>query len=205
MSNNDLATVICVYKTGVVYTSEYVRRLMFSCIANGAKTFKCITDDPSVGDFCSTIELESDLPGWWAKLEMFRLTKGKYVYFDLDTIVHQRIDDFLKYNHKFTALRDFNKKVTRLASGILAFEGDYSYLYKNFDRSMIDAYTPAKGGKLGDQAYIEDHLKTDVQYVQDLFPGIVTSYKWNTEEEKKISSIVCYHGKPRPHETGWAI
>lgn len=205
-NNRELATVVCVYKSGgTVYTREYVERLYFSVMRFGARNFICLTDDNTLDDFCQTIHLERNLPGWWSKLEMFRLTEGKYVYFDLDTIINGSIIPILSYPHKFSTLKDFNKKVDRLASGVIAWEGDYRFLYDNFEESLIERYTPSLGGKLGDQAYIEDMLQCKVDYLQDLFPNTIASYKWDSKETKERSSIICYHGKPRPHETGWAL
>lgn len=205
-SNTELATVVCVYKTGgKEFTPEYVERLYKGCMKNGAEKFLCLTDDESVSSICEILELESDLPGWWAKLEMFRLTEGKYLYLDLDTIVHKSIRHVLEYEHKFTALKDFNKKEDRLASGLLAWSGDYSELYTKFDSNLIPDYTPMLGGKLGDQAYISDTIQCEVQYFQELFPNLVSSYKWDTKQTRRLTPIVCYHGKPRPKDTGWKI
>ena len=199
----DKAKVVCVLKTGGVYTSEYVKRLHDDCVKCGANDFVCITDDPSVGSICKTLPLTDGLPGWWSKLEMFKLTSGKHVYIDLDTIIDGDITDLLTYDHKFTMLRDFNKRVDRPASGIMAWTGDWSRIYESFDTSMIDKYDPKKGGALGDQAYITDQLGFKPDYVQTLFPGWVASYKWNTFSERRKCRIICYHGRPRPHETGW--
>ncbi len=205
MSINELATVVCVYKTGGDFDVQYVEKLHDSCMANGAEQFICFTDDPEVEWVCDTVEFQSDLPGWWAKLEMFRLKSGKYLYFDLDTVIHQSIEPMLIHPHRFTALRDFNKKVNRLASGIIGWTGDHSYLFTEFTADLIPQYTPSMGGKLGDQAYIEDRLRCEVQYFQDLFPGTIASFKWDDDKTKQSSSIICYHGKPRPKDTGWSI
>ena len=40
---------------------------------------------------------------------------------------------------------------------------------------------------------------------QDILPGMVVSYKAHQLVERKAASVTCYHGQPKPHETGWAI
>jgi len=199
------STVVCVYKTGGDFDARYVRKLMDSALEHGADDFICLTDDMTLNQFCEVIPLEYDLPGWWSKLELFKLAGDNYIYFDLDTVIHGDIKPFLEYPHTFTMLRDFNKKANRPASGIMAWSGDYSHLLYDFDKREIDRYTPLKGGKLGDQAYIADRLGFQPDYVQDLFPELTCSHKWDTLETRQNRPVVCYHGKPRPHETEWEI
>ena len=200
----DKAKVVCVLKSGGIYTPEYVERLKKSCLENGVDSFLCLTDIPQVSEICDTIDLVSGFPGWWSKLEIFKLPLGRYVYIDLDTIINNDITEILTYPHTFTMLKDFNKKVSRPASGVMAWgDKDFSYIHDNFKESMIERYDPRRGGSLGDQAYISDTLKFKPDYLQTLFPGSVSSYKWDTYETKQQSKIICYHGRPRPHETGW--
>ena len=199
----DKATVVCVLKTGGEYTAEYVDRLYSGCMQHGADDFICITDDSEVNDICSTMPLLYDLPGWWSKLEMFRLDPGKFLYLDLDTVVVSDITDILEYPHRFTMLRDFNARANRSASGVMAWQGNFAYLLTGFSTDQIPKYDPRQGGKLGDQVYISDHLRTSPDHLQDIFPGSAVSYKWSTEEQRRSSQLVCYHGRPRPHETGW--
>lgn len=204
--------VVCVYKSGGEYTKEYVDRLYEGVTSHydGQFMFICLTDVmdefPEENPYIVT-DLQYDLPGWWSKLELFRedTSQHRIVYFDLDTIIKGDISKLLNDSHTFTTLDDFNPKVNRLASGIMAFEGDFTYLLETFNKDMIDLYTPRLGGKLGDQAYLEDFLQVKVEYIQDRYPGLVASYKWDDEETKRNASIICYHGRPRPHDTGWAV
>jgi len=53
----------------------------------------------------------------------------------------------------------------------------------------------------GDQRWI-DHLITDRQYWQDLFPGAIASFKWNCSTGlPRGTKIVCYHGLPKIPES----
>lgn len=199
----------CVYKTGGDYSHEYVKRLLDSWDehADDQVGYLVLTDDPVTMDseYPFAAPLEYNLPGWWSKLELFKYSaENKYIYFDLDTIIKGDISKFVHAEHKFTMLKDFSKKVSRPASGIMAWSGNYSHLLTRVleDPSIMDKYDPKKGGKLGDQAYIVDHLGFEPDYVQNFMD--VASYKWDSTEVKRDSQVICYHGKPRPHQTGWA-
>lgn len=198
----DQAIVVLVYKTGGEFTREYVYRLVES-IDNQVVV---LTDDDQL-DHDLIVPLRHDLPGWWSKLELFGLSpKYKYVYFDLDTVVKGDIDELANLDHRFTMLKGLSG-TNRPASGVMAWHGDYSYLLDEVlkDRSIMDLYTPSKGGKLGDQVYIEEYLGFTPDYFQDMLPDdYITSYKLSTLEQKQRSAVVCYHGRPRPHETNWA-
>lgn len=206
----DTATVVMVYRSGGEYTPEYVQRLKDGVEANTRldPDFVCLTDKQDeltqqIGgvDF---VELEHDYPGWWSKLEMFRLVNQKCLYIDLDTIINGNIDDFLTYDHYFTMLKDFNDKVDRPASGLIGWNGNFRHILDEFSPDHIRTYTPGVG-KLGDQAWIADKLGFTPDYFQTQFPNRVVSRKWASTEDKQKADIVCYHGKPRPLETGWAL
>ena len=56
----------------------------------------------------------------------------------------------------------------------------------------------------GDQAWI-NRFKPSVDYFQDLYPNEVVSYKahclnGNAAVVPNKAKVVCFHGKPRPHE-----
>lgn len=199
-------TVLAVYKTGGDYTKEYVDRLFDGIVSNSSLTHEnmlCLTDS-NEKFACPTAKLERNLPGWWSKLELFKYIDRPCVYFDLDTIIHKNIDDFLFYNHKMTMLKGLSG-TGKPASGVMAWNGNYCYLLDNFDVDLIAEYTPGNGGKMGDQAYIAEHLGFVPEYIQDIFPGIVCSRKYEKLPTRQKTPIVCYHGKPRPHETGWVL
>jgi hypothetical protein len=196
----EAAACVMVYKTGGVYYPEYVRRLAKVLKENGAQKIFCLSDDPSVACFCEHVPLKYGWPGWWSKLEVFRMV-GKYVYFDLDTLILKDITPLLTAEYpNFTMLRDFNKG--RGASGVMAWDGNYSYLMKGFDTKQIPLYKSREAW--GDQDWINGHLEGETDFFQDRFPGMIASRKLGNEQERAAASVLCYHGNPRPHMTGWA-
>lgn len=195
-----LVTVAAVLRSGGDYTPEYVHRLRdgVAKFCTVPHRFVCLTDIPDQID-CETITLQHDWPGWWSKLELFALT-GPVVYFDLDTVITGNINDFIDYPHQFTMLSNLDGR-GGLASGVLAFNGDYRYLLDSFDPSHIKEYSTPR--KWGDQGWISDKLQITPERAQEVWQDMFCSYKWGTIEERRAAQVVIYHGNPRPHQTGW--
>ena len=193
-----MVTVACVLKSGGDFTPEYVYRLRegVAKYTTVPHRFVCLTDQ--VLD-CETIALTDDLEGWWSKLELFKLA-GQVVYFDLDTVIAGDIDALLSYPHTFTMLSNLDSR-GGLASGCLAWCGDYRYLFDLWDSSMAPNYRIPT--RWGDQGWISETIRVKPDRMQELFPGMFCSYKWGKIEDREAASVVIYHGLPRPHQTGW--
>lgn len=137
-------------------------------------------------------------------MELFaRFRTGRTVYFDLDTVIHGDISPLFQLNEPFYMLADFYKPERR-GSGVMAWNGDHVGLFDQFRpvQHMKEYRVPAKWG---DQGFIYDHLRSEPRVLQNACPGLIASYKASTEREKLAAGVVCYHGKPRPHETGWKV
>jgi hypothetical protein len=190
--------IALVYKTGGDYTSEYVNRLADSLKAYGPVT--CLTDSTKPIN-CRTIPLTHDLPGWWSKIELFKTFKtGRTVYFDLDTVINGDISPLFGLKGPFAMLSDFYKP-RQAASGVMVWDGDYSWLWDRFKPSEIGQYN--KPSQWGDQGYLSNNL-TNITRIQEQCPELVASYKASTLQQRQKAAIVCYHGRPRPHQTGWS-
>ena len=133
--------------------------------------------------------------GWWAKLELFKaFPKGdRVLYFDLDTVITDSIDDIAAYDGYFAALRDFYRP-NDLGSGVMAWEA--GTVDKIYDR-WVELGKPELMG--GDQQWIY-MMMPDAVRLQDVYPGKFASYKIGNIEN---ASVVCFHGKPRPHEVNF--
>lgn len=177
-------------KSGGCYTPEYVERLKAGVDANlSGHRFVCLSDI----DVPDRVPLTEGLPGWWSKLELFKLP-GPVLYFDLDTVITGDLSEIARYPHKFTMLTDFYYR-DRPASGVMAWSGDWSHLLTEYEHGK--SY-PGHG----DQGYIAS--KVQPARFQDLFPGQVASRKI-TETRNPNERVVCFHGEPRPHTVGWKI
>ena len=82
--------VYCV-NVGDKYGREYVFKLK-NAVKRHLKVrhrFYCITDKPHLYPFAIQAD---DLPGYWSKISVFKHT-GRCLYFDLDVIIHGKIEE----------------------------------------------------------------------------------------------------------------
>lgn len=196
--------IITVLKSGGEYRAEHVERLAAQCErwAPGVG-FACLSD-VELPSGISRIALEQDYPGWWSKIEAFRVV-GPVLYMDLDTSIVGPLSPLLDVAraHKFVALRDFNPHQREMGSGLMSWSESMGYLYKQFHRDpqgiMRRCSTPRHWG---DQGYIEKETPGRA-YWQDLLPGAVVSFKKHCARGIPTGArVVCFHGKPRPWEVG---
>jgi hypothetical protein len=205
-------TVASVLRKSPDYDVDYVERLAagVSSHLTVPHRFVCLSDVPVPVE---RIPLEFGLPGWWSKMELFRLPPP-VLYFDLDTVIVGSLDGIADHARRsaFTALRDFYRP-DGLGSGMMSWALDVSDLYRAFSESPIrwmDQY-----GARGDQAFIEDRFRKPDKW-QDVVPGQVVSYKAHVRKATRRletgtgdipdnARVVCFHGKPRPREIGWQL
>jgi alpha-N-acetylglucosamine transferase len=204
-------TILFVLRKSKDYDVDYVKKLHYSILDNISRDVEiCCISDVKLYDGITRLEFSNNWPGWWSKLEIFNqpyLKDRSVLYMDLDTVVNKNIDFLIDYDHKFTALKDFIREYY-LASGILAWSGDYSFIPKSFrlDKHPKEYVTTPKWG---DQAFIRDSLKArniKPEFFQDLFPDKICSYKMLKDKSKrKLHNVICFHGRPRPREVNWRI
>lgn len=210
-----MITIACVLKTGgwknrhmhVEYNSAQVRWLRDQ-VAEHVKCdyrFVCLSDIEIDG--VDVIPLTDDLPGWWSKMELFKHAWKNVFYIDLDTVIVRDITYIVSYPHQFTVLRNLSsKKHDKIGSGVMAWSGDHSHIYKKFmgspEKYMAEYVT---SDKWGDQGFIQVEKSNNGgwQCFQDLFPKEIVSYKFNMVNGVLASStkIVCFHGEPKPWQT----
>lgn len=186
--------VASVLRSGGDYDAEYVQRLA-SGVADhlhGAR-FVCFSDVPVP---CDRIPLLHDWPGWWAKMELFRLP-GPVLYFDLDTVITGGLSDIADQSG-VVLLSDFFQP--RLAqSGAMFWSEDESWLYREFTNHADEVMAKYRG----DGEYIRDMMPGARRW-QDLLPGQIVSRKV-TNTRNADERVVCFHGQPRPRDVGWSI
>ncbi len=209
-----MLTIATLLRTGGDFKREHVeyQRRAFQKHLTVPFEFRCLTDDPQHPD---DIQLEHNWPGWWSKLEVFKL-QGPVFYIDLDMIVRNNIDDLMQ-GHAFTQLRHFRlPKSPKPNSGLMAWgkyepytPSDLSIIYGRFTTNpewFMKEY--AKGG---DEAFIRDYSPVSWERWQEKFPGRVVSYKIDCKHEQEeggkvvkipeTASVICFHGPPRPWDT----
>jgi hypothetical protein len=177
--------------------------------------FVCLTDETAgfSTNVHKVIGLEHRWEKWWSKIELFKPGKfftDRVFYLDLDTIIVNNIDDIVNYDGNFFGLKDFYNMVS-LGSGLMAWKCNsekMNTIYNNFIRNPS---ANIANHRYGDQEFIYPTVKRSMDFVQDLYPNKVVSYKkhcFNRLSGVNIpedASIVCFHGKPRPHEVDSTI
>ena len=205
-----MLNVICVLRSGGIYTQEWVRKLKDGCERNLPKhIFTCLSDVPVP---CNRIPLKHDWPSWWAKVEMFRkgVIEDETLYLDLDTVLVGKVE-ILRNGVDFAMLQSFWKH-DAVGSGVMYFSGENvpTHIYDKFakqPKAYIEHHNRnADGVYVGDQAFISDCLgQENIPRINDYLPGI-KSYKLHCHRRlPKDASIVCFHGQPRPTDvhTDW--
>ena len=195
-------------KWGTLYGAEYVNR-MYNMIKRNLSLpfqFYCLTDDSR--DLLPEIRTKPlpylPLTGWWYKPYAFKqnlFSEGDInFYIDLDSVITGNIDRFMTYEpHQFVGLRDliYNKHPERkgFGSGIMRWPNNrYQFIWTRLERAP-DLHTRY----VGDQDYIYHYHANSIQFFPEEW---TTSYKWEYQEgkHKADSSILVFHGHPRPHE-----
>lgn len=201
-----MLTIVCV-KQGTLYDAGYVNKLWTMVARNlDAGTegrFICYTDDPTgIRQEIQCRELPDGMAGWWCKLFLFapgQFDEGdRIVYFDLDTVIIDAIDDIVKYDGPFAILRDFYRP-DGWQSAVMAWVAGFgTHIWKWWENEGRPTTNPS------DQEWIEGCLP-DADIWQDLCPGKFVSFKEHCIPfPPDGASVVVFHGEPRPHNCGRA-
>lgn len=217
--------VVCV-KWGSKYSAKYVNVLknMVARHTTVAYEFSVLTDDPTGLDpEINVIKLPKDpwIKTWWSKLWMFAPEmplEGNILYFDLDVVIFDNIDELFTFQGKFNIIRDFNRcriKDWKLSnSSCMRWQtGTMNYLWTDFK----DRWHTVMQQNHGDQDWITKKATKDISWFPDEW---IRSYKWEmiglkdtkllTKDGKKFfrkpvdihpgNKVAVFHGSPNPNE-----
>lgn len=197
-----MLTVACVLKSGGDFAEDDVAYLHggINRHLKGPVNLVCLSD---MNPGSSKMDLLNRWPGWWSKMELFRLDPP-VLYFDLDTVITGDLADIAQQAMKpeLTVLKNFYDDVS-IGSGMMGWNIDLSHLYTLFSANPQKWMDKHKF--IGDQRFIQDHMST-LSFWQDKVPGQVVSYKANVKPNNKIpegARVVCFHGNPRPRQVQW--
>lgn len=211
----------CVYKMGKDYNYVDVLRLKHNIEKFTSVPFEfiCLTDDMALlpttftavnqggdPDGIAVVDrpdywakpLMNACPGWWSVPELFRL-HGPIVVTGLDTVFVDSVDPLfelaLKCQDEFYMIHAF-KKSEIFASGFMIWNGDWSWIYKEFSYKRHARYYR------WEQRYTKAKLKerdVKIRGVQDHVDGIY-SYKHHVRGKglPEDARAILFHGTPRP-------
>ena len=198
---------VATLRAGNKYSADYVMKLKRAVERHITvpHNFICLTDDPGSVD-CNTLPIPLNLPGWWGKLAFFSdLINERILFFDLDTVIVGNIDCFANYRGNLAIIQPFYRD-TGFASGVLNIgPRAHLHIWERFKADPAAAIHFCQENadppwNSGDQRWIELNIET-ADYWQSLLPGQLVSYKVHCQTGiPKNARIICFHGKPDPHE-----
>jgi hypothetical protein len=208
------APVIACIKVGEKFGPEYVNRLgaaIWRHHPGPPPRFLCLTDDPAGVEY-PTAPIDTDLPGAWAQLALFRphpaLEGRRVLYLDLDTVVVGSLAPLLAYDGEFAIVRDpwppraWNARHTRPLWTSWCMSIAPGVGRELWGRIEADPARCARG-LLGVRFFITEHMPADVNVDlwEDVAPGVLGSLKADKLHDGPggFAAIQC-HGRPKPHE-----
>ena len=208
-----MLNIVTVLKTGGDFTPEYVYRLKEGVDKHLEQPhyFYCYTDHPELENERGVIYLQDGWPGWWSKFEMYRM-EPPFLYLDLDTVINGPLDPVVDaaFGETFVCIKPvFQERPGAIASGMMYFDTPTRGIYDKFKEEagtwmrMASEYATPPWNN-GDQRVLELMGIVPSAYWQNI-SELVAHRKVTPLEDRKHASVIWYSGKPRPHETGWAI
>lgn len=150
--------IVCVLRKGgkVGYDASWVEKLQKAVARNLTLPYRfvCLSDCDVP---CERIPLDKLGDGWWAKIQLFKpgLFTGPTLYFDLDTVICNNIDDIVlaAISQKCFIMEKAPNEIS--SSAIMFWNGDYSKIYKKYTENPAYYETLfSKSPLIGDQAMI---------------------------------------------------
>lgn len=146
---------------------------------------------------------ESDKPGWFAKIDLFKPKRftGRVLYLDLDVTVVGDLAPLARFDAPFVIARDWlpikrqDGSIVRskFNSSVMSWDAGYAdRIYTQFSAHRMDEFA-------GDQNWIEEVMPSAAT-----FPlGEVVSYKVDVRPRGRVpgsARVVVYSGQPKPWE-----
>ena len=88
----------------------------------------------------------------------------------------------------------------------MCWQNNNPKIFQLYEKFMENSTANMNNNLYGDQEFIGNTLKENIDYVQDLYPKQIVSYKKDCVSKTnevlipEDAKIVCFHGPPRPHQ-----
>lgn len=178
--------IICV-KWGDRYSFRDVNLLKKMIEKNTTLPFHfiCLTDDSKgIDNDIETLYIKNEyhLERWWNKMYLFKpnyLPEGKYVYFDLDIIIQNNIDELLLYDTNYPCFVERNWDIddlsSRLNSSVISWKtGMTDEIWDVFITHIDEVLLRYKG--------LDGYINFE-EFNFELFPDWFYSYMWGTKDD----------------------
>lgn len=167
----------------------------------------CLTDTDLNHPLIKAQPLKHPWRGWWSKLNLFddEQVPGDVFYLDIDTCVVGPLQQLVSRDHT-TMLRDFYRQELPASGVMFIHQRDKAKIWKKFNEDpakwMARCTTRAHWGDQGFYRFCDIRPR----FWQEDLPNKVFSYKVHNLRRNYPASaaLVCFHGKPRPWESGAA-
>ena len=129
--------IACV-RVGDKYDDIYVRRLQAGVKrhlppSSGCE-FVCFTDKVIEGVLSE--KPPADLPGWWAKIGLFKL-REPMIYFDLDVVITGNLGPLLEWDG-FGIIKDWWQ--AGFNSSVMKLTGEEGYIWDSFAPNLVPRF-----------------------------------------------------------------
>ena len=201
-------TILCVHRSGGWCNHQHVVALQGLCAmyAPGIR-FVALSDESIEG--VEVIPLANpELPGWWAKVDLFRPDLGqlgRIFFMDLDTVIIGDLTPFIESSSGKPIITS-DWYYGGPSQSLLIYEGgELEKIYKGFwddPKYWMTEGDKMKKPNFGDQILVRQEFSGSFRYIQDEFSGLVGSFKvtFNSNNPTANCRIVGFHGKPRPDD-----
>ena len=213
--NYDPVTIVCFYWRGNIRSgwsssdmaSKYVNTLYASIRRNYNFPFRfvCIHEDGvHFKELFSEVELIPFQPkghGRIPKLKMFDKElwlSGRIITMDLDVIITGCLDELFTYKGDFMTRASF-KDPTVSGGDIIFFDSEKTYPLWDY---VLQDHPIIKNANGNERMVYREYFKDQkIDYIQDLFPGSILSYRTHIRHGRIPNgcSLISCHGNPRPH------
>ena len=158
-----------------------------------------------------TLELErKNVEGWWCLPEKFRV-EGPVMFTGIDTIVCGDLAPFAelarvcprpeddKVVYMIHPMKFPNKHNRLFANGIMLWNGDHSWFYRNYDYDMAANEFPLEQDYTS-AMFIKNGYT--IRVVQHAVDGV---YSWKADMKRSMAPppedtrVLLFHGKEKPH------
>jgi hypothetical protein len=196
-----MLTVWCVLN-GDKYQPEdaHILKNMVSANLEQEHRFMCLSDRYIEG--INTVVPDEQWPGWWAKLQLFRVATGQCLYLDLDTVIVGNLDRLVSKQLSMPA-NWAQSGHGGCQSSVMSWGEDYSFIAEAFDPDLLGEPVNGNCGPYG-----KHRLWGDQEFISDVMgdPGEVVipmphiySYKYHARNGcPEDASVICFHGEPKP-------
>lgn len=166
--------VVCVLKSkgSSIYNDEWVYKLQRAVSRNLSIPYRfvCFSD---IELDCEYIKLEENFDGWWNKIQLFNpdFFLGETLYFDLDIVITDTLDDLIINLRNSTSNLFMCKELSGVSnSSIMYWKSSINHLYEIYKKNPNFYHEIYKNVPLiGDQAFISENCIHD--YIENFLPN----------------------------------